>query len=115
MLSMLRCIQILVKFCPLVLKILSGKEILTSIKGCNSAPNLRKMTLYNPNLDLINCNVYTNLVKFCPLVLKISSRNEVLTSIKGCNSVTYLQNLTFYNPNLDIINVCGADWRSGKA
>ena len=49
---MLMCIQILVKFCPLVLKILSGDEILTSIKGCNSAPNLRKMTLYDPNLGL---------------------------------------------------------------
>ena len=92
MLSMLMCIQILVKFCPLVLKILSGNEILTSMKGCNSAANLRKMTLYNPNLDLINC--IQNLVKFCPFVLEILSGNEVLTSIKGCNSVTNLQNLT---------------------
>ena len=64
MLSMLMCLLILVKFCPLVLKILSGNEILTSIKGSNSAPNLRKMTLYNPNLDLINCNVYTKFGKF---------------------------------------------------
>ena len=53
------CIQNLVKFCPLVLKILSGNEILTSIKGHNSVANLRKMTLYNPDLDLINVNVYT--------------------------------------------------------
>ena len=59
MLSMFMCIQILVKFCPFVLKILSGNEILTSIKGRNSAANLRKMTLYNPNLDLIDVNVYT--------------------------------------------------------
>ena len=59
MLSMLMCIQILVKFCPFILKILSGKETLTSIKGHNSAANLQKMTLYNPNLDLINVNVYT--------------------------------------------------------
>ena len=71
MLSMLMCTQILVKFCPLVLKILSGNEILTSIKGCNSAPNLRKMTLYNLNLDLINCNVYQNLVK----ILSIGSKD----------------------------------------
>ena len=55
---MLMCIQNLVKICPLVLKILSGKEILTSIKGHNSVANLRKMTLYNPNLDLINVNVF---------------------------------------------------------
>ena len=70
MLSMLMCIQILVIFCPLVLK-MSGNEILTSIKGCNSAANLQKMTLYNPNLDIINCNVYT---KF-GLILSIGSQD----------------------------------------
>ena len=53
---MLMCIQILVRFCLLVLKILSGNKILTSIKGRNSVANL---TLYNPNLDIINVNVYT--------------------------------------------------------
>ena len=47
------------KFCLLVLKILSGNEILTSIKGRNSVANLRNLTLYNPNLDIINVNVYT--------------------------------------------------------
>ena len=50
------CIQNFVKFCRLVLKILSGNEILTSIKGHNSVANL---PLYNPNLDIINVNVYT--------------------------------------------------------
>ena len=34
-------------------------EILTSIKGRNSVANLRKMKLYNPNIDLINDNVHT--------------------------------------------------------
>ena len=53
------CIQILVKFCLLVLKILSGKEILTQIKGHNSVANVQNLTLYNPNLDIINVNVYT--------------------------------------------------------
>ena len=56
---MLMCIQILVKFCQLVLKILSGNEILTSIKGRNSLVNLRNLTLYNPNLAIIYVNVYT--------------------------------------------------------
>ena len=37
---------------------LSGKGILTSIKGSNSVPNLRKMTGNNPNLYLVNVNVY---------------------------------------------------------
>ena len=53
------CIQNLVKFCPLVPKILSGNEILTSIKGRNSVANLRNLTLYNPSLDIIYVNVYT--------------------------------------------------------
>ena len=64
-------IQNLVKFCPFVLKILSGNEILTSIKGLYSATNLRKMTVYHPNLDLINVNVYT---KF-DLILSIHSQD----------------------------------------
>ena len=56
---MLTCIQNLVKFCPFLLKILSGNKIFRSIKGRNSVANLRNLTLYNPNLDLINVNVYT--------------------------------------------------------
>ena len=54
------CIHNLVKFSPLVFKILSGNEILTLIKGHNSVANLQRMTRYNPNLDLVNANVYTN-------------------------------------------------------
>ena len=56
---MLLCIHILVKFCILVLKILSGNTILTSIKGRNSVANLQNMTIYNTNVDLVNDNVYT--------------------------------------------------------
>ena len=56
---MLMCIQKLVKFCPLVPKILSRNEILRSIKGRNSVANLQNLPLYNPNLDIINVNVYT--------------------------------------------------------
>ena len=102
---MLMCIQNLVEFCPFVLKILSGNEILTSIKGHNSVANLGNLTLYNPNLDIINVMCIQNLVKFCLFILKILSGNEILTSIKGHNSVANLQKMTLYNPNLDIINV----------
>ena len=102
---MLMCIQILVKFCPLVLKILSGNEILTSIKGRNSVVNLRNLTLYNPKLDIIYIMCIQNLVKFCPLVLKILSGNGILISIKGHYSVENLRKMTFYNPNRDLINV----------
>ena len=103
---MLMCIQNLVKFCPLIIKKLSGNKILRSIKGRNSVANLRNLTLYNPNLDIININVYTiNLVKFCRSVLKILSGNEILTSIKGHYSVANLRIMTLYNLNLDLINV----------
>ena len=65
------CIQNFGKFNPLVLKILSGNEILTSIKGHNSVTNLRNLPLYNPNLDLVNANVYTNF----GLILSIGSQD----------------------------------------
>ena len=56
---MMMCIQNLVRFCQFVLKILSGNEILTSIKGRNSVKILRKMTGNNPKLDLVNDDVHT--------------------------------------------------------
>ena len=56
---MLMCIQNLVGFCQLVLKILSGNEILTSIKGRNSVKILRKMTGNNLELDLFNDDMHT--------------------------------------------------------
>ena len=51
------CIQNLVKFCPWVLKILSGNENLTSIKRCNSVANLQKTRTvrgsdYSPAIEL---------------------------------------------------------------
>ena len=104
---MLMCIQNLVGFCQLVLKILSGNEILTSIKGRNSVKILRKMTGNNPKLDHVNVDVHTNLVGFCQFVLKILSGNKILTSIKGRNSVKILQKMTGNNPKLDLVN---DDW-----
>ena len=56
---MLMCTQNLVGFCQIVLKTLSGNEILTSIKGRNSVKTLRKMTGNNPKLDLVNVVVHT--------------------------------------------------------
>ena len=46
----------LVQFSPFVLKILSRNEILTSNKGHNSSKKLRKMTINNPNQDLVKIN-----------------------------------------------------------
>ena len=56
---MMMCIQNLVRFCQFVLKILSGNEILTSIKGRNSVKILRKITGNNPKLDPVNVDVHT--------------------------------------------------------
>ena len=58
-LLMMMCIQNLVGFCQFILKILSGNEILTSIKGRNSVKILRKMTGNNPKLDLVNGDAHT--------------------------------------------------------
>ena len=68
---MIMCIQNLVTFCPLVLKILSKNQILTSIKGRNSVANLRNTIIYNTNIDLVNDDVYT---KF-GLILSIRSQD----------------------------------------
>ena len=56
---MLMRIQNLVRFCRFILKILSGNEILMSIKGRNSFKILRKIKGNNPKLDLVNVDVHT--------------------------------------------------------
>ena len=68
---MIMCIQNLVLFCQFILKILSKKRILTSIKGSNSVANLRKTKIYNTNLDLVTDNVHTNF----GLILSIRSQD----------------------------------------
>ena len=68
---MMMCIKILVRFCQFLLKILSGNEILTSIKGHNSVKILRKMMGNNPKLDLVNDDVHTNF----GLILSIPSQD----------------------------------------
>ena len=56
---MMTCIQNLVRFCQFVLKIFSGNEILTSIKGSNSVKILRKIVGNNSKLDLVNDDLHT--------------------------------------------------------
>ena len=45
--------------------------MLASIKGRNSVAYLRKTTIYNTNVDLVNNDVYTNFV----LILTIHSQD----------------------------------------
>ena len=49
---MIMCIQNLVSICSFFLKILSKKQILTSIKNGNSVANLRKTMIYNLNRSI---------------------------------------------------------------
>ena len=59
------------------------------------------MTLYNPNLDLINVNVYTKFGFILSILCQDIEQNEILTSMKGCNSVANLRKMKLYNPNID--------------
>ena len=68
---MIICIQNLIKFCPFIFKIWGKKQIIESIKGRNSVASLRKTTIYNTNIDLVNDDVYT---KF-GLILSIRSQD----------------------------------------
>ena len=65
------CIQNLVSFCQFVLKKLSKKQILTSIKGRNHVANLQKKMIYVTNVDFVKDNEYT---KF-GLILSIRSQD----------------------------------------
>ena len=62
------------------------------------------MTLYNPNLDLINVNVHTKFGLILSILCQDIEQNEILTTIKGYNSVASLRKMKLYNPNIDLIN-----------
>ena len=68
---MIISIQNLVSFCIFVFKLLSKIKILARIKGHNSVANMRKTTIYNNDVDIVNDDVYT---KF-GLILSIHSKN----------------------------------------
>ena len=91
------------KFCVFILYEQKNR-IFTSIKGCNSATNFLKMTLYNYHLDLINVNMYTKFGLIIFILFQDIEQNEILTSIKGRNSVANLRKMKLYTPNIDLIN-----------
>ena len=57
----------------MVLKILSGNEILAQIMDNNSGTNVRKITSNNPKLDPVNMNAY---IKFGENMSVSSEDNE---------------------------------------
>ena len=98
---MMMCIQNLVLFCQLVLKILSKNQILTSIKGRNSVANMRKTKIYNTNLDLVTDNVYTNF----GLILSIRSQDiEQKPNFDINHSLANLRKTTIYYTKVDLVN-----------
>ena len=98
---MMMCIQNLVLFCQLVLKILSKNQSLTSIKGRNSVANLRKTKIYNTNLDLVTDNVYTNF----GLILSIRSQDiEQKPNFDINHSLANLRKTTIYYTKVDLVN-----------
>ena len=105
MLSMIMCIQNLVKFCPFILQIWSKNLILESIKGRNSSANLRKTTIYNNNVDLVNDDVYT---KF-GLILSIRSQDIEQKPNSDVNQGPLLcckfeKKNTIYNTSVDLVD-----------
>ena len=103
--SMLMCIHYLVRFCQFVLEILSGNEILKSIRGRNSVKILRKMTGNYPKLDLVNVDMHTKFGQILSIRSQDIEQKQNLTSIKGHNSVKILRKITGNNLKLHHVNV----------
>ena len=80
------------KFCQLVLKILSRNEILAKIKGHNSGTNVRKITCSNPNVDLVNINAY---IKFGVILSNCSQDIERKQNYDEMTETTHIQ----YSPH----------------
>ena len=91
-LSILLNIQNLVLFCQFILKILSKKQILTSIKDRNSVANFRKTMIYITNVDLVNDYAYTKFglnrsIRFQDIEQKLNSDvNQGLTLLQICRN-----------------------------
>ena len=84
---MIMCMQNLVLFHKFIQDIeLSKNQILMSIKGRNSVANLRKIMSNNPNIDLVNVNVYTKFGQ----ILSIRSQNieQIYTKLGQNNGIT---------------------------
>ena len=104
--SLIMCIQTLVSFCQFVLNILSKNQILTSIKGCNSVANLRKTTIYNTKVDLVDDNVFTKFGLNRSYYFQDIEQNSILTSIKGSNSVANLPKFELIQAFMHVHLIC---------
>ena len=101
-------IQNSVKFHQFVLKLLSGNKILTLIKGHNSIIHLRKLLCNNPNLDLVNINVYPKFGQIPSICSKAIQQKQNSDKTHGSSRAitdTLSWKLTCNNPNLDLVNI----------
>ena len=101
---MLMCIQILVRFCQFLLKILSRNEILTSVKGHNSFKILRKMTGQIPKLNLVNVDVHTKFGQILSICSQDIERKRN-SDINHGPSIKILRKMAGNNPKLDLVSV----------
>ena len=69
-----------------------------SIKGCNSVANLQKMTLYNPNIDLVNENVHTKFGYILTILIKIWSKTKFLGQSRVVTLLQICEKLQFTIP-----------------
>ena len=86
--------QHLVKFHQFILKILSGNEVLTSIKEHQERTLTRN-----------NRNICKNCAEICLFVVQVLSGNEILTSIKGHNFVINSWKSTCNNAKIDFADI----------
>ena len=77
-----------------------------SINGRNSLANLRKTTIYNTKVDLVDDNVFTKFGLIGLFVLKILNKNSILTSIKGSNSVANLPKFKLIQAFMHVLLTC---------
>ena len=77
----------------MVLKILSGNEILTSIKGSNSVKISQKMTGNNPKLDLADVDGHTKFGQ----ILSIGAQDIERKRNFGSNEGPFTGNNSFAN------------------
>ena len=87
---------------------LSKNQILTSIKGRNSVANLRKTTIYNTKVDLIDDIVFTKFglnrsIRFQDIEQKLNS------DIKGSNSVANLPKFELIQAFMHVLLTCKND------
>ena len=62
------------------------------------------MTIYYPNIDHVNDNVYTKFGQILSIRSQDIEQKLNLVSIKGHNSVANSRKMTIFTANIDLVN-----------